>query len=165
MADKKVDSLETLFDDKAMFPHMGGSWGKTQELATIKSGGIWRKRDSILLPSKRERSMSTRTRTPSTKVHCKLLVEDVIGVIVEIFLMRPVDGLRRLSNRLSMEAVVFLTIVKLFPNTGTYENLAVCRVDGDVSVVEESVEIAAYQNAVGDLVVLQHQIWLDVGMA
>ena len=109
--------------------------------------------------------MSTRTRTPSTKVHCKLLVEDVIGVIVEIFLMRPVDGLRRLSNRLSMEAVVFLTIVKLFPNTGTYENLAVCRVDGDVSVVEESVEIAAYQNAVGDLVVLQHQIWLDVGMA
>src|SRR3954454_6657691 len=35
MADKKVDSLETLFDDKAMFTHMGGTWGKTQELATI----------------------------------------------------------------------------------------------------------------------------------
>ena len=32
MADKKVDSLETLFDDKAMFTHMGGTWGKTQEL-------------------------------------------------------------------------------------------------------------------------------------
>ena len=44
MADKKVDSLETLFDDKAMFTHMGGSWGKTQELATIKSGGIWYKK-------------------------------------------------------------------------------------------------------------------------
>jgi hypothetical protein len=40
MAAKKVDSLETLFDDKAMFTHMGGTWGKTQELATIKSGGI-----------------------------------------------------------------------------------------------------------------------------
>src|SRR3954449_11593454 len=36
--------LETLFDDKAMFTHMGGTWGKTQELATIKSGGIWYKK-------------------------------------------------------------------------------------------------------------------------
>ena len=44
MADKKVDSLETLFDEKAMFTHMGGTWGKTQELATIKSGGIWYKK-------------------------------------------------------------------------------------------------------------------------
>lgn len=44
MADKKVDSLEALFDDKAMFTHMGGTWGKSQELATIKSGGIWYKK-------------------------------------------------------------------------------------------------------------------------
>jgi hypothetical protein len=44
MADKKVDSLETLFDDKAMFTHMGGTWGKSQELGTIKSGGIWYKK-------------------------------------------------------------------------------------------------------------------------
>ena len=47
MADKKVDSLETLFDDKAMFTHMGGTWGKTQELATIKSGGIWYKKTAV----------------------------------------------------------------------------------------------------------------------
>ena len=44
MADKNVNALETLFDDKAMFTHMGGTWGKTQELATIKSGGIWYKK-------------------------------------------------------------------------------------------------------------------------
>jgi Domain of unknown function (DUF4440) len=44
MADKKVESLGTLFDDKAMFTHMGGTWGKEQELATIKSGGIWYKK-------------------------------------------------------------------------------------------------------------------------
>ena len=43
MAEKKVDSLGTLFEDRAMFTHMGGTWGKTQELATIKSGGIWYK--------------------------------------------------------------------------------------------------------------------------
>ncbi len=47
MADKKVDALATLFDDRAMFTHMGGTWGKAVELATIKSGGIWYKKASI----------------------------------------------------------------------------------------------------------------------
>ncbi len=47
MADKNVDALNTLFDDKAMFTHMGGTWGKTQELDTIKSGGIWYKKAFI----------------------------------------------------------------------------------------------------------------------
>ena len=47
MADKNVDSLNTLFEDKSMFVHMGGSWGKTQELATIKSGGIWYKKAEV----------------------------------------------------------------------------------------------------------------------
>lgn len=47
MADKKVDSLATLFDDRAMFTHMGGTWGKAVELATIQSGGIWYKKASI----------------------------------------------------------------------------------------------------------------------
>ena len=47
MADKNVDSLNLLFDDKSMFIHMGGSWGKTQELATIKSGGIWYKKAEV----------------------------------------------------------------------------------------------------------------------
>ena len=47
MADKNVDSLTKLFDDKSMFVHMGGSWGKTQELSTIKSGGIWYKKAEV----------------------------------------------------------------------------------------------------------------------
>ena len=47
MADKNVDSLNVLFDDKSMFIHMGGSWGKTQELTTIKSGGIWYKKAEV----------------------------------------------------------------------------------------------------------------------
>ncbi|GAC1427940.1 MAG: hypothetical protein NVSMB62_25920 [Acidobacteriaceae bacterium] len=44
MANKNVEALSSLFDDRAMFTHMGGTWGKTQELATIKSGGIWYKK-------------------------------------------------------------------------------------------------------------------------
>ncbi len=47
MADKNVDSLNLLFDTKAMFVHMGGSWGKTQELGVIKSGGIWYKKAEV----------------------------------------------------------------------------------------------------------------------
>jgi hypothetical protein len=30
-----------------MFVHMGGSWGKEQEMNIIKSGGIWYKRADI----------------------------------------------------------------------------------------------------------------------
>ena len=47
MADKNVDSLNALFDDKSMFIHMGGTWGKQQELNTIKSGGIWYKKAEV----------------------------------------------------------------------------------------------------------------------
>lgn len=47
MADKNVDALNNLFDSKAMFVHMGGTWGKAQELNIIKSGGIWYKKADI----------------------------------------------------------------------------------------------------------------------
>ena len=47
MADKKVDTLDALFDDKAVFVHMGGSWGKTRELDVIKSGNIWYKKAEV----------------------------------------------------------------------------------------------------------------------
>jgi hypothetical protein len=47
MSAKNVESLNTLFDEKSMFVHMGGSWGKTQELSTIKSGGIWYKKAEV----------------------------------------------------------------------------------------------------------------------
>src|SRR4030095_2089934 len=47
MSEKNVDSLNVLFDDKAMFIHMGGTWGKTQEITTIKSGGIWYKKAEV----------------------------------------------------------------------------------------------------------------------
>ncbi len=47
MADKNVDSLGALFDEKAVFVHMGGSWGKDQEINVIKSGNIWYKKAEI----------------------------------------------------------------------------------------------------------------------
>ena len=47
MADKNVDTLNNLFHEKAVFVHMGGAWGKEQELKIIKSGGIHYKKADI----------------------------------------------------------------------------------------------------------------------
>ena len=47
MADKDTDKLAKLFDDKSMFVHMGGSWGKERELEIIKSGFIHYKKADI----------------------------------------------------------------------------------------------------------------------
>lgn len=47
MADKNVDKLKDLFDDKSVFVHMGGSWGKERELEVIGSGGIHYKKADV----------------------------------------------------------------------------------------------------------------------
>lgn len=47
MAEKNVDSLNLLFAEKSVFVHMGGSWGKEQEMNIIQSGGIWYKKADI----------------------------------------------------------------------------------------------------------------------
>ncbi len=47
MANKNVDSLSVLFDDKSNFVHMGGTWGKGREIDIIKSGFIWYKKAEV----------------------------------------------------------------------------------------------------------------------
>lgn len=47
MADKNVETLNGLFAENCVFVHMGGSWGKTQELNTIKGGFIWYKKAEV----------------------------------------------------------------------------------------------------------------------
>ena len=47
MSARKVDTLDALFHEKSMFVHMGGYWGKEQELDIIKSGGIHYKKADI----------------------------------------------------------------------------------------------------------------------
>lgn len=47
MADKNVAVLGELFHDKSMFIHMGGTWGKQQEIDVIKSGNIWYKKTEV----------------------------------------------------------------------------------------------------------------------
>ncbi|GGH19146.1 nuclear transport factor 2 family protein [Mucilaginibacter phyllosphaerae] len=47
MAEKNTDALNGFFDEKCVFVHMGGSWGKAQELNVIKGGGIWYKKAEV----------------------------------------------------------------------------------------------------------------------
>ena len=47
MADKDVAKLENLFDEKARFVHMSGTWKTPRELEIIKTGSIWYKEAKI----------------------------------------------------------------------------------------------------------------------
>ena len=47
MADKNVEKLANLFHEKSVYVHMGGSWGKEQEVNVIKSGDIRYKKTEI----------------------------------------------------------------------------------------------------------------------
>ena len=47
MSECNVETLDSLFHEKSVFVHMGGAWGKEQELEVIKSGGIHYKQADI----------------------------------------------------------------------------------------------------------------------
>ncbi len=47
MADKNVDKLKDLFDAKAKFVHMSGTWKTDEELDIIKTGRIWYKKATV----------------------------------------------------------------------------------------------------------------------
>jgi len=47
MAERNADSLDDLFHENAVFVHMGGAWGKEQEVEIIRSGGIHYKHAEI----------------------------------------------------------------------------------------------------------------------
>ena len=53
MSEKKADTLAALFNDKAVFVHMGGSWGKAQEVDIIRTGGIHYRHAEIVQASAR----------------------------------------------------------------------------------------------------------------
>ena len=47
MSERKADLLDELFHEQSVFVHMGGTWGKAQELDIIRSGGIHYKQADI----------------------------------------------------------------------------------------------------------------------
>ena len=53
MSERNVDSLAALNHGKALFVHMGGTWGTDRELEIIKSGGIHYKHAEVFETSVR----------------------------------------------------------------------------------------------------------------
>lgn len=47
MSEKNADKLAELFLPESQFVHMGGSWGKQQEVDIIRGGMIWYKKADI----------------------------------------------------------------------------------------------------------------------
>jgi len=47
MAERNIEILDGFFHEKSVFVHMGGSWGKAQELDIIKNGIIHYKKAEI----------------------------------------------------------------------------------------------------------------------
>jgi len=47
MSERDVATLDALFHEQAVFVHMGGAWGKAQELDIIRGGGIHYKQADI----------------------------------------------------------------------------------------------------------------------
>ena len=47
MSERNAVTLDALFHEKSVFVHMGGAWGKEQELEIIRSGGIHYKQADI----------------------------------------------------------------------------------------------------------------------
>jgi hypothetical protein len=47
MSERKVDTLDALFHEEAVFVHMGGTMSRSQELEVIRSGGIHYKHAEI----------------------------------------------------------------------------------------------------------------------
>ncbi len=47
MAARDVENLDALFHEKSVFVHMGGAWGKEDEMEIIKSGEIHYKQADI----------------------------------------------------------------------------------------------------------------------
>jgi hypothetical protein len=47
MSERNAEALDALFHEKSVFVHMGGAWGKEQEIEIIKGGGIHYKQADI----------------------------------------------------------------------------------------------------------------------
>ena len=96
MAEKNADRLSELFLENAQFVHMGGYWGKAQELQIIRSGGIWYKHAEV---HSQEVKFAGSTATVYSRIHLTAAVggNEVVNpfIVSEVFVME--DGKWRLS--------------------------------------------------------------------
>ena len=97
MAEKDADKLAELFHENAQFVHMGGDWGKEQELNTIRTGGIWYKKAEI-------HDVQVKFAAGTATVYSRIHLNSVVGgnavrfpfIVTEVYVME--DGKWQLST-------------------------------------------------------------------
>lgn len=88
MSEKNVERLAELFHENSQFVHMGGYWGKQQELETIRMGGIRYKKAEI---HDVKVKFAARTATVYSRIH----LNSVVGgnsvrfpfIVTEVYVM------------------------------------------------------------------------------
>lgn len=97
MSEKNVDKLAELFHENSQFVHMGGYWGKQEELETIRSGNIWYKKAEI-------HDVQVKFAAGSATVYSRIHLNSVVGgnevrfpfIVSEVYVME--DGRWQLST-------------------------------------------------------------------
>ena len=97
MAEKNVDKLAELFHENSQFVHMGGYWGKQQELETIRTGGIWYKKAEI-------HDVQMKFAAGTATVYSRIHLNSVVGgnsvrfpfIVTEVYVME--NGKWQLSS-------------------------------------------------------------------
>ena len=88
MAGKNVEKLAELFHENSQFVHMGGYWGKQQELETIRTGGIWYKKAEI-------HDVQVKFAAGTATVYSRIHLNSVVGgkavrfpfIVTEVYVM------------------------------------------------------------------------------
>lgn len=97
MSEKNVEKLATLFHENSQFVHMGGYWGKQEELNTIRNGGIWYKKAEI-------HDVQVKFAAGTATIYSRIHLNSVVGgnavrfpfIVTEVFVME--DGRWQLST-------------------------------------------------------------------
>lgn len=95
MAEKNVDKLAELFHENSQFVHMGGYWGKQQELETIRTGGIWYKKAEI-------HDVQVKFAAGTATIYSRIHLNSVVGgnsvrfpfIVTEVYVMENGNYLR-----------------------------------------------------------------------
>ena len=88
MAEKNVEKLAELFHENSQFVHMGGYWGKQEELNTIRTGGIWYKKAEI-------HDVQVKFAAGTATVYSRIHLNSVVGgnavrfpfIVTEVYVM------------------------------------------------------------------------------
>lgn len=88
MSEKNVEKLAELFHENSQFVHMGGYWGKQEELNTIRTGSIWYKKAEI-------HDVQVKFAAGTTAVYSRIHLNSVVGgnavrfpfIVTEVYVM------------------------------------------------------------------------------